>query len=143
MCIPQVSEEIPKIHLTVEEPPWDPSTNEYSEQETQRLDHQGQINIPATAARGPLFVTAVVSYSLAYDATDVIDNDNVATALEAQIQISIALIGTVKKLSIDLIVLAKTWGLTPEKAQKTLQVMTQRGIRTKFHHSLPRWFGRK
>ena len=28
------SEEIPKIHLTVEEPPWDPSPNEYLEQET-------------------------------------------------------------------------------------------------------------
>ena len=26
-------EDIPKIHLTVEEPPWDPSTSEYSEQE--------------------------------------------------------------------------------------------------------------
>ena len=25
-------EEIPKIHLTMEEPPWDPSTSEYSEQ---------------------------------------------------------------------------------------------------------------
>ena len=32
-------EEIPKIHLTTEEPPWDPSTSEYSERETQMLDH--------------------------------------------------------------------------------------------------------
>ena len=27
-------EHIPKIHLTVEEPPWDPSTGEYLERET-------------------------------------------------------------------------------------------------------------
>ena len=27
-------EEIPKIHLTAEEPSWDPSTNEHSERET-------------------------------------------------------------------------------------------------------------
>ena len=27
------NKEIPKIHLTAEEPPWDPSTNEYSERE--------------------------------------------------------------------------------------------------------------
>ena len=40
-------------------------------------------------ARGPVFVSAVVLYSLAYDAADVMDNDNLATALEAQIQISI------------------------------------------------------
>ena len=26
--------DIPKIHFTAEEPPWDPSTNEYSEKET-------------------------------------------------------------------------------------------------------------
>ena len=27
------NEDIPKIHLTAKEPPWDPSTNEYSERE--------------------------------------------------------------------------------------------------------------
>ena len=104
------------------------------------LDHQGQISIPATAARGPVFVSAVVSYSLAYDATDVMDNDNLATALEAQIQISIVLIGMVRKPSIDLIVLAKRWGITPEKAQKTIQATTQRGIRTMLHPLLSRRF---
>ena len=61
------------------------------------LDPQGQTSIPATVAIEPVFVSAVVSYSLAYDAADVMDNDNLATALEAQIQISIALIGTVRK----------------------------------------------
>ena len=99
------------------------------------LDHQGQISIPTTAARGPVFVSAVVSYSLAYDATDVMDNDNLATALEAQIQISIVLIGMVRKPSIDLIVLAKRWGITPEKAQKTIHATTQREI-----SAMLRWF---
>ena len=63
-------------------------------------DHQGQINIPATAARGPVFVSTVVSYSLAYNADDVMDNDNLVTSLESQIQISIVLIGTVRKQSV-------------------------------------------
>ena len=61
------------------------------------LDHQGQINIPAAVTRGQVFVSAVVSYSLAYDAADVMDNDNLVTALLAQIQISIVLICTVRK----------------------------------------------
>ena len=39
--------------------------------------------MPATAARGPVFVSAVVSYSLAYNAADVMDNDNLAFSLEA------------------------------------------------------------
>ena len=33
------------------------------------LDHLGQISIPATAERGPVLVSAVGSFSLAYNAT--------------------------------------------------------------------------
>ena len=71
------------------------------------IDDQGQISIPATAARGPVFLSTVISYSLAYDTADVMDSNNLATALESLIQISIALIGTVKEQSIDPINLAK------------------------------------
>ena len=39
------NEDIPKIHLTTEEPPWDPSTNEYSESKACMLNHIGQISI--------------------------------------------------------------------------------------------------
>ena len=42
------NDDTPKIHLTAEETSWDPSINGYSERETQMLDHQGQIIIPAT-----------------------------------------------------------------------------------------------
>ena len=73
------SEEIPKILFTVEEPPWDPSTNEYSEQEAQMLDHRGLVSIPKTVARRPVFVSTVVSYSVAYDPADVMDNENLTT----------------------------------------------------------------
>ena len=66
------------------------------------------------------------------------DNDNLATAMEAQIQISIALIGMVGKPSIDPIVLAKRWGSTPEKAQETIQATTEKGIRTMLHSLLSR-----
>ena len=64
------------------------------------LGHQGQISILAIAARGPVYVSAIISYSLAYDTTDVMDNDNLAMALSAQIQISIALMGTIRQSSI-------------------------------------------
>ena len=43
------------------------------------LDHQGQISITTEGARGPVYVSPVVSYSLAYDAPDVMDNGNLAT----------------------------------------------------------------
>ena len=82
------------------------------------LNHQGQISIPATAARGPVFVSAVVSYSLAYNAAVAMDNDNLATALEAQIQISMVLIGMVRKPSIDPIVLVKDRALLQRKPRR-------------------------
>ena len=49
------------------------------------LDHQRQIIIPAIMASGPLYVSTVISYLLAYDAADDMDNDNLVTALSAQI----------------------------------------------------------
>ena len=48
------------------------------------LDHQGQISILATAAREPVYVSTLILYSLAYDATDVMDDDNHVTALSSQ-----------------------------------------------------------
>ena len=58
------------------------------------------------------------------------DNYNLATALSAQIQISLVLISTVRKASVDPIVLAKRLSITPEKAQKTIQARTQRENKT-------------
>ena len=61
------------------------------------------------------------------------DDDNLATAFSAQFKVSIVLIDTVRKPLVEPIVLAKRWGITPEKAKKTIKATTQRGIRTKFH----------
>ena len=72
-----------------------------------------------------MYVSAVISYSLAYDDTDDMDRDNFATALSAYIQISIVLKGMVRKTSKEPIVLAKTWVITPEKGQKTIKGTTQ------------------
>ena len=61
--------------------------------------------------RGPVFVSKVVSYSLAYVL-------NLATALSALIQNSIVLINTVRKPSMEPIVKAMRRGITPEIVQK-------------------------
>ena len=80
------------------------SINKRIFRETKMMDHQEQISIPATVARGPVFVSAAISYFMAYD---VIDNDDLVTALSCQIQISITPIGMVWKPSVELIVLAQ------------------------------------
>ena len=100
------NEEIPKIHLTVQELPWDPSTND-SDVRSSRSDQY-----PYHSGKETSNVSVLVSYSLAYDATDVMDNDNLVTALSAQIQISIALICMTREPSVETIVLAKQLGIT-------------------------------
>ena len=55
-----------------------------------------QISISATVTRGPVSVSTVIYYSLAYNAADVMDNDNLASALTFQILVSIVLIGMVR-----------------------------------------------
>ena len=59
---------------------------------------------------------------------DVMNDDNHAAELSAQIQVSIALIG-------KSIVLAKRGGTTLNKVKKIIKATTQRGILTMLHHS--------
>ena len=51
-----------------------------------------------------------------------LNDDNFVTALSGQIQVSVALIGTVKKPPIEPTVLTKWWGITLQKTQKSIQV---------------------
>ena len=82
------------------------------------LDHQSWISIPTKEARGQyLSVQLSHTYWL-------------MMPLMLWIQISIALIGMVKKPSVEPIALAKRWGITPQKNQKTIQVKMQRDIKT-------------
>ena len=70
---------------------------------------------------------------LTHDATDVMDNNSLATASSAQIQISIALKGMVRKQSVNPIVLAERWDITLEKVQTTIQATMQRGVWIMLH----------
>ena len=55
------------------------------------------------------------------------DNYNLQTALSAQIQMSIVLIGTVRNLPVEPIVLAKRWGTTHEKARRLCKRQHRKG----------------
>ena len=77
---------------------------------------------------GPVSDSTVVSYLLAYGAPDDLDNDNLATALESQIQISLVLMGKVRKTYIDSIVFVKQWGIATEKAQKLSKPQCREGF---------------
>ena len=97
------NENIPKIHLTVKEPPWDPSTEDYSEHvRSLWSDHP-----PCHSGKGFSIQQCSYLVSLAYDAVDVMDNDKFGPALSAKIKVIIALISMVRKPSVEPIFLAK------------------------------------
>ena len=67
-------QDILEIELMAKAPLWDPSSPEYSYQEQSMFNYRGQFVSPNTPARGQLFINSVTPY--AYDATDVMDDDN-------------------------------------------------------------------
>ena len=82
-----------------------------------RIDH------PATAARGLMFISAVVSHSLAYDANDVMNKSNFAIAVDNHV-FRTALIGMIRKWLIELMVLVLCV-ITLQIAQRNTLVTTQ------------------
>ena len=94
-----------------------------------------------TAARGQMVINAVAT-SLQIDAADFTDDDNFAVALESTSCVPSKLSKIVSKSrpKVDHVTLARKWGISPEKAKRTVQRTTQRGMRTVLHPSLSRRF---
>ena len=76
-----------------------------------------------------MYVSIVVSYSVAYDATDAMDNDNLATALLIKIQISIKLTGTVQKLLVEPIAWLKDRALPMRNLRRSFKLQCREGLR--------------
>ena len=83
---------------------------------------------PCHSGKDPVHVSPVVSYSLGSWCCWCMDNDNLATAWSAQIQISISLICLVRKPSIEPIVLAKRWDITLRKHRRLSKPQCREGL---------------
>ena len=96
-------------------------------------DHWGQIIFPATTAWRIVFISKLscshlhkILWYLGWWST--------------WIQVSIVLIDTVRKPSVEPIEMAKWWGIIIDKMKNTIQVTTQREVRSMLQPSLSRWF---
>ena len=101
------------------------------------FNYRGQFVSPNTPPRGQLFTNSVILY--AYDAADVMDDNNYATVLESFVTTSslqVAQVHTKKVSGLGHLILAKKWGNSPKKAFNTIQHTTQHGVCTVFHASL-------
>jgi len=134
------NEELPHFTLTAQDPPWDPASSMFQENEEALTDYRGQIIVSDTSTRGRGY-TVASAQSAAYDVVDITDQTNFGTALENAICVTVSQVETSKrKNKVDHITLAQRWAIPPSKAKKTVQVTTQRGIRTIAHPSLSRRF---
>ena len=86
-------------------------------------------------------INSVKSY--AYDAADVMDDDNFTTVLDSYVTTSplqAAKVSAMKVSRLDHLVLAKRWGISPQKTLNTIRQTTQHGVCTVLHPSVSRWF---
>ena len=81
LSVTDENKDIAKIHLITEEPPWDPSANDYSEKETSLRTNQ----YPCHSSKGTSICQHSCINSLACDTTDVMESDNLATTMSVQI----------------------------------------------------------
>ena len=136
----------PRLHLTSESLTWDPLTTLYEEQETAMIDYSGNI-ISNAVVRGPS-QTLIINelHSLTTDMADMTHDYNFHQVLASHVVISSVdanLNGHVRSrrsAPIDFKTLAARWMVSPDRAKRTVQLTTQRGVRTCLNPTLARRF---
>jgi hypothetical protein len=136
----------PRLHLTSETLTWDPLTTLYEEQEASMIDYSGNI-VSNAAVRGPP-QTLIINelHSLTTDLADVTHVYNFHQVLTSHVVISSVdanLTGHVrsrKAAPIDFKTLAARWMVSLDRAKRTIQLTTQRGVRTCLNPTLARRF---
>ena len=125
------------IELTSEDPVWDPTSSEFSEQETYDMNYIGKFITHEATSRGQLVINSVGTC----DASDITDDTNFGLGLENDVTVSrVRVSNSIAKPKVYYLTLRKKWGISPDIANKTLHATTQVGIRTVFHLSLSQIF---
>jgi hypothetical protein len=134
----------PRVHLTSETLTWDPQTTLYEESEAAMTNYSGEL-FRDNAVRGPHLVINEL-HSMTVDAADVTHDCNFHQVLDSYVVISSidtspnGNMRSRKTAPIDSLTLAARWMISPERAKRTVQRTTQRGVRTSLNPSLARHF---
>jgi hypothetical protein len=138
------NEDIPRIDLTLKILTWDLSMTLYAEQENGMIDHSDAI-VRDAAVRGPDLVINAL-HSLTTNFANITHDCNFIQVQLSHVNISSidtslnGHIRTHKTTSIDYTTLASRWMISLEKAKRTVQQMTQRGVWTCLNPMLARRF---
>ncbi len=140
------SQDYPRLHLTSETLTWDLTTNLYEQQENAMMDYFGDILCDA-AMRGQVPTLILNELQLlTTDMADMMHDCNFHQVLTSHVVVSSAdtsLTGHMqsgKTVPIDFMTLATRWMIAPDRAEKTVQLTTQRGTRTCLNPMLARHF---
>ncbi len=130
------NQDYPRLHLTSETLTWDPANTLYEQQENAMIDYSGNIVRDATVRRQVPTLIVNELQSLTTDMADMKHDCNFHQVLTSHVVISsvvASLSGHVrlcKTAPIDVMTLAAWWMIALDRTKKTVQLTTQRGIRT-------------
>ena len=140
--------ECPRIELTAADLDWDPSSTVFEDQENITLNYKGDLVRPSVPKRAPLMLINSFITSTRAEAVGIIDGDNFAEALEANVNVSylrlskprvattvargpaLGNIHSEKGKQVDAATLASRWGIDHKKALNTVRMTTQRGVKS-------------
>jgi transposase len=153
----QEFEEGHRFELTYESPDWDPQDPALEEQEAAMTDRLGHVrptgdrrksriissvnceNVARTQAQTVADRTSQCSAVLA-DISNTLVDDDFLRALRQNVNVSATKSKTMKKKMISPEKLAQNWSIGIEAAKRTVEVTTQRGVRTVSNPALSRRF---
>ena len=133
-----------RIDLTSETLDWNPASTRYQEQEEAMTDYRGQVTAREPASDDDALFVCSMTSTMLMPSIDLVSDDNFASALKSKVQqvsVGDSRPGNVTSKQgkhVDAQALVRRWGITPERAKRTVRVTTQRGVRHVLHPSLAR-----
>ena len=136
-----ISNKYPRYELTNEQLDWDPCDDSFQQQEDAMTDVHGQLaERHVSRGRGLHSNTLNISYTSSVPVADISQDDNLSTVLLNKVQMQVSAVsGGVKSTShknVDAQSLARRWSIPLHRAKNTVQMTTQRGIRSVLHPSI-------
>ena len=137
---PEEFDNCPRYELTADSPTFDPYDKSFASQEASFLDYKGQVTATGDRKQARrIFGVAITSPTDSDKALESICCTLTAGSFHQELgrSVPVSSIKTEPKgPAITAETLARNWGIGLEKAEKTIRVTTQRGVRTVLHPSL-------
>ena len=130
-----------QCELTYETPDWDPLDNTYNNQEENMMDSQGNVLKRAGLNKeGRRFMISSLSTEIKEPSLQEVEDDLGQVLQSNRVISGVGVSTTEPRRKLDPATLAAKWDIGLEKAQRTIEKTTQRGMRMVLHPSLSRRF---